>query len=386
MPEKLTVATIDADEELRALLRGNPDQLELVAEARDREDWHNTIAKSNPDILMAEINPMGDYGKTLKVIEKVKIEFPELAVFMTSASKSPDLIISAMRTGAQEFLSKPFNTAEFNRALDRVRRKKEQARARHSHAGRVITVFSKKGGVGVTTLAVNLAVALSQVSGKKVAILDLDLQLGDVSSFLDLSPRYNIIDACGRDGGVDDSKLQSCMAHHPSGVFVLAEPEHPAESDDISSAQVSQILSHLRATYPYVIIDTSHFFDQRILGALEMSDNIILTVVPNIASVRAGKKVLDLFKELGYGQEKVKVVVNRVSKHDSIKTDNIQKVFDYPICWNVPNNYPAVIDSINSGIPLIGQKRLSNVGKSILDLAGTVVNWNHVGVDAQTVI
>ncbi len=379
MPEKLSVIAIDADDDIRAFLRSNQDNIDYIAEVSCKDNWPRTLQEARPDILIVDLNPTGDYGTILKGIERVKTEYPETTIFATSMSKSADLIISAMRAGAQEFLSRPVNVNEFSKALERIRKKRDQGRVRGAQPGRIITVFSKKGGVGATTLAVNLAVALSQISGKKTALIDLDLQLGDVSSFLDINPNYNISDACGKNETVDSAKLQSCMSHHSSGVFVLAEPGHPAESDDITPSHITQILTHLKSIYPYVVIDTSHVFDQRILGALELSDNIILPTVPNISSIRITKKVLDLFRELGYGSDKVKIVINRFGKNDAVKPDDARKIFDCSISCSIPNNYPAVIDAINSGIPLVTQKRLSNVGKSILTLASNIIEWNHNG-------
>ena len=378
MSDKISVILVDADDGLREVLKGQAKEIDVVADVQGIDEWHLNVQSKRPNILMVELNASGDFSKTLKGIERMKTEFPDTVVFVTSVSRSPEVIISAMRAGAQEFLGKPINQHELGKALERVKRKLEQSRAKGGPGGRIITIFSKKGGVGTTTLAVNLAVALSQASGKKAAIVDLDLQLGDVTSFLDLRPAYNILDACGHDGIVDPAKLQSAMTHHASGVFVLGEPKHPAESEEISASHIGQILTQLRATYAYVVVDTSHIFDSKTLAALDISDNILVTTVSNIASIRATKKVLGVFKDLGFDRDKVRVVVNRINKSDSIKTDKVQKIFDYPVFWTIPNNYTAVIDSINAGIPLIGQKKISNVGKSIQELAETIVKWNHV--------
>lgn len=378
MSDNLSVIIVDADDSLRESLKSQAKDIDLAADVEGMDEWYLNVQSKRPDILIVELNSSGDFSKTLKGIERMKSEFPDTIVFITSISKSPEVIIAAMRAGAQEFLSTPINQPEFNKAVDRVKRKRDQSRAKSAPGGRIITIFSKKGGVGTTTLAVNLAVALSRLSNKKAAVVDLDLQLGDVTSFLDLNPSYNILDACGQDGMVDANKLNSCMTHHASGVFVLGEPKHPAESEEISASHVGQILTQLRTMYSYVVVDTSHIFDSKTLAALDLSDNIIVTTVSNIASIRATKKVLGVFKDLGFSGEKVRVIVNRINKSDSIKVDKIQKIFDYPVFWTIPNNYPAVIDAINAGIPLIGQKKLSNVGKSIQELSEIIVKWNHV--------
>ena len=378
MTSKLKVVVVDADKSSRKTLRNLLEQqvnLELAGVAKGPDEALPAIKTSRPHILILELSK--DFDKTLKWVEQIKLEFPHTSIFVSSTDKSPDLVISAMRAGAQEFLSRPIDSEELNKAIDKVLKTKKETKARAPARGKVISVFSKKGGLGVTTLAVNLGLALSRVAENKAALIDLDLQLGDVTSFLNLTPEYNILDTLDEDGGVDAVKLQSCMTHHESGVFVLSEPKDPADSDNVSSSQVNQLLHHLRSTFSYVVVDTPHTFDSRTLEVFELSDHIIVLVVPNISSLRAAKKTLGVFKQLGYLRDKVKVVANRVGKKDSIKMDDIEKTLRQPVSWVVPNNYPVVIDAINSGVPLINHKGGSNVAKSIRELANDIPEWSR---------
>ena len=378
MAEKLSVVVVEADKSVRKKLRNQLEQMEsvqLASMARSIEEAFGAVKTSKPGILILELPQTSD--KTLKWIERIKLEFPDTAIFVSSAVKTPELVISAMRAGAQEFLSRPIDSSELKKAIEKVLKIKAQIKTQAPTRGRIISVFSKKGGLGVTTLAVNLGVALSQIAEKKAALIDLDLQLGDITSFLNLTPDYNILDACNEDSGVDAVKLQSCMTHHDSGVFVLSEPKNPAESENISSSQINQILRHLRSMFSYVIVDTPHAFDSRTLEAFELSDHIIVVVVPNVSSIRAAKKALGVFKDLGYVRDKVRVIVNRAGKKDPIKVNEIEKTLHYPVSWVVPNNYPVVIEAINSGIPLLNHKGSSNVAKSILGLANDIPEWSQ---------
>ena len=378
MADKLSVVVVEADKSVRKKLRNQLEQMEsvqLASVARSIDEGLGAVKTSKPGILILELSQASE--KTLKWIERIKLEFPDIAIFVSSAVKTPELVISAMRAGAQEFLSRPIDSSELKKAIEKVLKIKAQIKAQVPTRGRIISVFSKKGGLGVTTLAVNLGVALSQIAEKKSALIDLDLQLGDVTSFLNLSADYNILDACNEDGGVDAVKLQSCMTHHDSGVFVLSEPKNPAESENISSSQINQILRHLRSMFSYVIVDTPHAFDSRTLEAFELSDHIMVVVVPNVSSIRAAKKALGVFKDLGYVRDKVRVIVNRAGKKDPIKVEDIEKTLHYPVSWVVPNNYPVVIDAINSGVPLLNHKGSSNVAKSILDLANDIPEWSR---------
>jgi pilus assembly protein CpaE len=378
MAEKLSVMVIDADKSVRKILRDQLNQMDsvrLVSEWKQMEPASGVLQGIKPDLLILELPEESE--RALKWIERTKLELPHTAIFVSSAVKTPELVISAMRAGAQEFLGRPIDLKELRNAVEKVLRTKGQATAQAPARGRIISVFSKKGGLGVTTLAVNLAVALSQAGEKKAALIDLDLQLGDVASFLNLSPNYNILDSCTEDGGVDAIKLQSCLSRHESGVYVLPEPRNPADSDNVSSSQINQILRHLRSMFSYVIVDTPHMLDARTLDAFELSDNIIVVVVPNVSSIRAAKRALGVLQELGYARDKVRVVANRVSKRDPIKVDQVEKALHYPVSWVVPNNYPVVIDAINSGVPLVNHKGSSNVSKSIMELANDIPEWSR---------
>ena len=378
MAEKLSVVVVDADKSVRKALRNQLDQMnnvELVYTAEKPDEAFKTVKNIKPDILMLELPK--DTNKTLRWVERIKLEFPEMTTIVSSEITTTELIISAMRAGAQEFLIRPIDPNELKKAIEKVLLTKEQTKVQHLQRGRMISVFSKKGGLGVTTLAVNLGIALSQLTNQRAALVDLDLQLGDVTSFLNLSPDYNILDACNENGEVDAGKLQSCMTRHESGVFVLSEPKNPAESETISSSQINQILQNLRSMFSYVIVDTPHTFDSRTLEAFELSDQIMMVVVPNLSSIRAAKKTLGVFKDLGYVRDKVRVVVNRAGKKDPIKIDDIEKTLRYPVSWVVPNNYPVVIDAVNSGVPLVNHKGKSNVAKSIMSLANDIPGWSR---------
>lgn len=378
MAEKLSVVVIDSDGSMRATLRNQLAQIEnveLADELKGTDQGFEVVKKTRPDILILELP--ADYSRTLRWTERMKLELPGTTIFVSSEIKTTELIISAMRAGAQEFLARPIDPGELRKAVEKLIAERERLNRQTPEGGRVISVFSKKGGLGVTTLAVNLGVALSQIGERKAAIVDLDLQLGDVTSFLNLSPEYTILDACDENDRVDAVKLQSCMVRHDSGVFVLPEPKNPGESENVSSSQVGQILRHLRSMFSYVIVDTPHTFDPRTLEAFELSDHIMVVMTPNISSTRATKKALAVFKELGYAKDKVRLIVNRASKRDPIKVDEIEKTLRHPAAWVVPNNYRAAIEAINSGVPLVNHRGNCNLAKNILDLSSEIPEWNR---------
>jgi pilus assembly protein CpaE len=381
MQRKLAVMKVDVGKALDEELSNQLEQMEyveVVPEVQAIENAYEAVSDARPDVLLIELNSTGDPKAKLKWAETIKLEFPDTAIFVSSEDNSPELLMSAMRAGVQEFLRKPVETDRFSEAFERVRRNRlGQDRLRREESGIIMSLFSIKGGVNVTTLSVNIGVAMSRLTEKEAAIVDLDLQLGDVANYLDLTPTYSILDVCGDGDSVDATQLQGCMTRHESDVFVLAEPKGLVDPNTIKESQVDQILRHLKSMYSFVIVDTPHALDHKTLAAFNNSDYVVLVAVASISSIRATRKSLDFLRTQGYGTEKLKILINRACKKDDIKSSEIESALDYPVSWTIPNNYRDVIESINSGIPLAGQKRLSNVGKSIKKLTTEVQNWVH---------
>ena len=370
MSDLLSILILNGDRETTAAFERLPEAQIASAEVQSG-GWVDGLHSHPIDILAVELSPQADFALVLNRLERVRAEFPDMAIFVTSSSKSPELIIAAMRSGAQEFFSKPILEPELAQAVERCRRRRESVAGRNP-AGRLITVFSRTGGVGVTTLAVNLGIALAQGESRRTALVDLNLQHGDAASLLNLEPRYSIIDACESGDHVDSDKLQSSLSTHSSGLSLLSEPPHPSAAESVSLRQVQAVLQQLRALYPYVVVDAPHVFDPRVLGALYLSDLILLTTVATIPALRSAAKALSYFRELGYPADKIKLVINRTSKVDRIDPRDIARTLECEPFWTCPNNYMAAADAQNTGQPLVMQKRLSNVGRNIQDLAAEV--------------
>jgi pilus assembly protein CpaE len=382
MDDHLRIMLVQMDEPDRSVILDHVDkigEIELVTEVGSIDECYENLESFKPDILMLDLHSSSDSDKMFGMADRISIEFPDISIFVSSDIQEPQLILAALRSGAQEFFSKPLNPEDFRNSVERVVMKKRRAQRPDTPKNRIISIFSKKGGQGVTTIAVNLAAALATIQKERSAIFDADLQLGDITSFLDLSPQYNIIDTCNDDGEIDGTKLQSCMTHHDLGISILAEPFNPTDSANISASQIGQILTHLKAMYPYVVVDTPHAFEPKTIEALSLSDDIYLVTVPSIPAIRATRKCLDAFKELELDLDNVKIIVNRVGKRDRIKIADVENILEYPVTWSLPNNYKAAIQAIDAGIPLVGQKRLSDVAKRILHIAESIANGDLSG-------
>lgn len=376
MATELTVMLVELDESLKRsaqdLLKKMKDT-KVVSDSDKSRDWSNTVRKVRPDVLLAGLNTASDYQKTLSAVENLKIDYPEMAVFLCSSSNSTDIIMSAMRAGAQEFLSSPLNAQDFERAFQKVKHVRDQSRTKSSDSGIIVSIYSSKGGQGTSTLAVNLAVAIAKTKSIEPVIIDLDLHGSDVPSLMDINPKYNILDARGPDGNLDLSQLQSCVTRHSSGAKVLAGPPSINGTTELSAVHIKQGLTLLKTTYSAIIIDTTHELDSKTQAAFEMSDYILLPVVPSVSSVRAAKRTMDTLRGLGYDTKQMKVILNRTTKKDRITTKDVANTLDAPVFWTIPNDYRVVSESIDTGQPFTGLKRLSNVGKSVVELASILL-------------
>jgi pilus assembly protein CpaE len=377
MDEHLRIMLVQMDESDRSAILSHIEEIneiELVSEVKNIDECYDNIQSFNPDIVIIDVHRSSDSDKIFLMADKISIDFPGISIFVSSEIQEPQLILAALRSGAQEFFNKPLNPEEFKSAVERVILKKRRARRTEVPQNKIISIFSKKGGQGVTTIAVNLAAALATIHKERSAIFDADLQLGDITSFLDLTPQYNIIDTCNDNGEIDGTKLQSCMTHHDLGISILAEPPNPADSANISAGQIGQIITHLKSMYSYVIVDTPHIFDPKTIEVLSLSDYIYLVTVPSIPAIRATRKCLEVCRELELNFERVKIIVNRTGKKDKIKLSDVENILEYPVSWSLPNNFKAAIHAIDAGQPLVGQKRLSDLGKRFLEVAKNITN------------
>jgi pilus assembly protein CpaE len=339
----------------------------VVGEAPDVKRGLKLVKQLKPGLVIMELSPVKD---ALEATEKIKAEYPRTSVFVTASDPGAEVILKAMRAGASEFLSRPVNGTDLGAGLKKLAAKLERDTAASRDAGKIVTVFSNKGGVGTTTIATNLAVSLAQETGQKVVIADLDLELGDVTMFLNMKPRYTIMDVVSRGSRLDSSSVHSALAKHESDVFVLGEPAKPEDADTITSEQVGQLLTHLRQMFSYVIVDTAHTFEERTLEVLDVSDLILLVVLLDLPNIRNVQRCLDVFNRLpGYDSEKVKLLVNRYIPDLQIGVPQVEQTLKTDVYWKVPNDYGRVISSVNSGTPLVSMDGESPVSSSFKNLA-----------------
>ncbi|MBI3873215.1 MAG: response regulator [candidate division Zixibacteria bacterium] len=375
----IPVIVVDSDGGFRKAVRqhlGGVAGIQLVGEAENLVAAQELLLKTRPRLVLLDLSTKPE--EALSSAEKWRNEFPGLKVFATSASKKPDLILSAMRAGVSEYLSKPLEVNELRTALDRIMREIETEAVHSQGTGQMIAVFSKKGGLGVTTLSVNLAVALA-AAGQQAVIADLAFDIGDVAGQLDLQPEIIMSDVIDKHGAVDSSRLQASLLRHPSGLYYLGEKEAAGGADAITAKQLHQILTHLRDSFQSVVLDLPHGFDSHTYEALQLADRILLVATAELSTVRATRYALQVFRSLGYDEHKVKIVLNRLSRKDLISEEQFCETVGYPVSFRIPSDYRSVIEAVNGGEPMTMGKLKSGVAKSISQLAQQFISPNGAG-------
>ena len=236
-----------------------------------------------------------------------------------------------------------------------------------STAGKVVTVFSTKGGVGKTVLATNLGVALASM-GHKVALVDLDLEFGDVGIMLGIKPEHTINDAVQAFDRLDADMLAGIMEHHPSGLHTLLAPPLPEDADGISAGRVGQILDLIRDMYDYVVIDTCPSFSECVLAALDRSDALYVVTTMDVASIKNTRISMQKLHQLGYNNGRVRLVLNRSDSKVLLQPAEVEQAIGGKIFALIPSDR-IVPRSVNQGIPIVTEMPRSEVARSIMRLA-----------------
>lgn len=306
--------------------------------------------------------------KTFSAIEEIKLFTSKIVI--TSADYSTNSIVKAMRLGAKEFLPKPVIKEDLQRIVSIFLQHEDEE---DESASKIITVYSNKGGIGKTTIAVNLAAELAKTTKDKVALIDLNLQLGDISTFLNLNPAFdvsyvikNLIEK------KEDTLLKAFEKYKQTTMFVLSDPNYIEQSESITPQQITNLFQALKRVFPYIIVDMSSNIDPNSLKILDLSDWILFTTIVNIPAIRNSQRCLNLFKSRRYPEDKVKIIINRFMENDEIKAEDIETTLGEKIYWKIPNNYFSIMEAINKGVTISEINPNSNIANSFRDFASKV--------------
>jgi pilus assembly protein CpaE len=383
--QPLTFITLSKDQESSKELRralADSGRARLLLDCDNPDQLVADVLRLRPSAALIALGASPD--KDFLLIKQLVSKSPETAIITAAADPSTALILGSMRAGAREFLQLPIVADELRTVLDRAVEfcvNTENSAKKNSH---VVAIFSGKGGSGVSFFATNLAAAMSAPT----LLVDLNLQAGDVASFLGLDTKYSLSDFVHNRNRLDDSLMTSLVTPHSTNLAVLAAPLEAHEAEDIKPQDVSEILYLLGQRYEHIILDLPHTFDPVTVAALDLADDIILVLTLDIPGIRGTKRALKVFERLDYPRRKVHVVVNRFSKNTDVQLEKVESHLGEQLIGFVPNDYKKVMNSINLGNPLVQADPSSKITfeiKRIAMLVGATNNHsdNHASPQAH---
>ncbi|MBI3732203.1 MAG: response regulator [Chloroflexi bacterium] len=417
--EKIHVVVVDDNKDtlsnLKKLLSLEKD-IEIVATASSGEEAVNLAVQYRPDVMLMDINMPGMDG--IAASEAIHARVPGVEIVIMSVQAEADYLKRAMLAGAREFLVKPFSSDDLASALRKVYKRSltrpsaaapapspvatpAAAPARSAvvkpppvaepepaavsapsvpaappasgKAGKVLAIFSANGGVGRSTIAVNLAIALRQDPRTKVALVDGSLRFGDVGVLLNLSSDRTIADVASSDGSVDTEILVDFMSSHSSGIKVLLAPPRPELADLVNGKIMRLILATLRNHFDYIVVDTFSSLDEITLTILDAADQILLLTTSEIPSIKNTRLFFEVAEELKYASEKTLLVLNKADPKSGVSPKDIQLSIKRPVYAVIDRDDRATTQAVQSGQPFVMTQKTSPASLSVFKLVSLLV-------------
>jgi pilus assembly protein CpaE len=391
--EKIRVMIVDdvseTRENVRKLLQFESD-VEVVGVARTGKEAIQISQDLQPDVVLMDINMPDMDG--ISATEAIRAKQPAVQVVILSVQGDQNYMRRAMLAGARDFLTKPPMGDELISAIRRAGAMAQSEKSKSAQIaavapisgnvgslmgygapkGKIVTIYSPKGGTGCTTLAVNLALTLNN-EDTRVALVDGNLQFGDVAVFINEQGKNTIIDLAPRADELDPEIVEEVMLKHAtSGLHVLAAPSRPEYAEKVSSAQFSKVLEYLRQMYAYVIVDTAALLTDVTLAAIDVSDLIVLVTTQDIPSIKNCRLFLDLLQTLGIERDRILFVMNRYDKRINITPDRVTENLKQEIVSVIPFDEQTATKAVNRGIPFVLDSKNQPAARGVFSLAESV--------------
>lgn len=331
-------------------------------------------SRSGAVVAVVDINNR-DPERAFAVAEQIKLRLANIRLVMTSPTGAPDTILRAMRSGAEEFITQPFNWPEVLKSLEAIRKKIDvhATTLKGGERGHIIASSSNKGGVGSTTAATNLAACLV-AQKKSVCLVDLVLQFGSVTSFLNIDASYTILDLVKNLKRIDPLFLDGSLVKHASGIRVLAEPFYAEDARRITPADIDEILDVLAQSFDFVVVDTPKEFDDMLALVLDKANLILFITEMDVPSLKSAHRALELFERMGIYDKKIRLILNRYVKSKLMTLESVEKALGVKVFWTLPNNYPVAIAAVNQGLSIQECDARSDISRSYSGLTDAVLN------------
>jgi pilus assembly protein CpaE len=305
-----------------------------------------------------------------ELVEPLARLYPRASFMLLTRTPQQDLLIRAMRAGMREVLALPLDHRAFHDAMDRI---EVEAGVTRMRDGKALAFISCKGGSGATFLSTNFGYALAELGGCKVLLIDLHGQFGDATLYVsDQKPVMTLSDICAQIGRMDGAFLDSCLVHVAPGFGILAAADDPAQAVEMKPDHMDIILRVARQHFDYILLDVGRQIDALSLRALDHADTIYPVLQLALPDIRDGRRLLDIFRSLGYPGERIRLIVNRYEKGGKLRLADLSSALGVEVAHTVPNDYMAATDSVNQGVPLLQLSRSSALARSLGDLVEIV--------------
>ncbi|QDV14743.1 Septum site-determining protein MinD [Rosistilla oblonga] len=370
MPNVLRLAVVDPNdktrEDLKAMLLGL-DVVWLEAECSRYEFFPDVVTQTHPDIGVVSLD--SDPERGIELLNTIRSTTPDCALLVVSSSTSGQLILQSMRAGAKEFLTLPLSGGDLSAALHRIGEQKFGASDSRNRNCEVIVVAGATGGVGATSVAVNMGCMLASREGNSVALMDLDLAVGDADVFLDSIPDYTLADVTQNIARLDFTLLKRSLTKHSSGLYLLPRPVELQDMSIINGDSIEKVITLLKASFTHLVIDLSKTYSEVDMAAMQMAAKIILVTQLDVPCLRNVVRLLLSFEQYEGLKEKVHVVVNRAGLESGpISIRKARETIGCDIYAQLPNDYRTMVEVRNNGVPLFEQDPKAAITLAMLGL------------------
>jgi pilus assembly protein CpaE len=396
MADRIRVLIVDDIPETRdhlTKLLGFESDIEVVGAAASGAEALELAGGLTPDVVLMDINMPDMDG--IATTEQLATRVPTASVIMMSVQGEADYLRRSMLAGAREFLVKPFSSDELTASIRQVHERERDKQSRISittapagamaaaaalansepgEPGVIVALFSPKGGVGRTTIAVNLAVAAHQELNQRVCLVDASLQFGDVGVLLNLNPKNkSIADLVPElESGGEPESLDTFVINHSSGIRVLLAPPSPEMAELVTTSMLRRVLENLRMHHDLVIVDCTASFNDVTLGILDAADLVLTVLSLEITSIKNMRLFLEVAEQLGYGRDKVKLILNRADSTLGIRITDVEHSIGRKVDHTIVSDGRSVVYALNRGIPFVLSNREAQVSQDVIRLATAV--------------
>lgn len=369
----MDVIVVDADPLSRTTIKSylSGQGVRVAADADNLSSGLHLIRGARPDILILELPPSPD--ATLEAVRRLRTDYPGLGIILSAKEMSSQLILRSIRAGAQEFLARPLDIRELSDAVNRLGTFAHRGNGAGRKDGKVIAVHSSKGGVGVTSVAINLAAKLSQATERRTAILDLNFQRDDVEVMLDLRPPRSLAEILG-DGPLDEDILGSALTSYDAHLSILSGTDLPDQPGSIPAVGLVETFGLLKQMFDYVVVDAGCTLDPRTFEVFNLCDLILVVAILDVLTVRNVRRGLGLFHKLDSNKEKIRLLVNRHDKKTRVSVADLEETTGAEVFWQIPNDYRTMSTAVDAGIPAVIHAPRSKVARSFEGLATEVLD------------